>query len=142
MRDRMWGNEYRLTVICVDSYEKSVPVGRLYHPSLERGESFQSLTQLILIMESIFNKMDFPQACMSPRTFFADIEMEERPPPLSEPKEGALATFETRVIFRQHASWQGTVLWQEKGKEQSFRSVLELILLMESALSEKRQIPL
>jgi len=37
-------------------------------------------------------------------------------------------------MFRQHASWQGGVLWVEGKAEQSFRSALELILLMDSAL--------
>ena len=48
--------------------------------------------------------------------------------------KGKVATFTIRVLFRQHTSWQGTILWLEKNMEQSFRSVLELILLMDSAL--------
>jgi hypothetical protein len=39
-----------------------------------------------------------------------------------------------RVLFRQNASWQGSLTWLEEGKEESFRSVLELLLLMHSAL--------
>ena len=39
-----------------------------------------------------------------------------------------------RVLFRQHASWQGELLWLEKDARQSFRSALELITLMDSAL--------
>ena len=40
-----------------------------------------------------------------------------------------------RVIFRQNASWQGSVTWLEEEKEENFRSVLELVLLMHSATS-------
>lgn len=47
---------------------------------------------------------------------------------------GNLATFEMRILFRQNASWQGELLWMEKNARQSFRSVLELITLMDSAL--------
>ena len=39
-----------------------------------------------------------------------------------------------RILFRQNASWQGELLWMEKNARQSFRSVLELITLMDSAL--------
>ena len=42
-----------------------------------------------------------------------------------------------KVIFRQNASWQGTVLWLEANREESFRSVLEFALLLNSALDEK-----
>jgi len=49
---------------------------------------------------------------------------------------GAKATFELKILFRQHTSWQGTVVWREKKTEHSFRSVLELVLLLDSALRE------
>lgn len=39
-----------------------------------------------------------------------------------------------RILFRQNASWQGSVLWREGGQEERFRSALELVLLMDSAL--------
>ena len=50
---------------------------------------------------------------------------------------GTAATFELRILFRQHASWQGELLWLERSDRQSFRSVLELITLMDSALRAK-----
>ena len=31
---KMWGNEYRTTVVCVDAYEDGVLSGRLYNPAL------------------------------------------------------------------------------------------------------------
>jgi len=49
-------------------------------------------------------------------------------------RRGEQATFEMQIIFRQHTSWQGVITWLEEKMEQSFRSVLELILLMDSAL--------
>ena len=38
-----------------------------------------------------------------------------------------------RVLFRRNASWQGEVQWLEGEKTKSFRSVLELISLMQEA---------
>ncbi len=47
---------------------------------------------------------------------------------------GDVATFQLRILFRQNASWQGSVAWTEGRREESFRSVLELLLLMNSAM--------
>ena len=41
-----------------------------------------------------------------------------------------------RILFRQNASWQGTVLWSEGSQEERFRSALELALLLDSALEQ------
>ncbi|MBQ3574429.1 MAG: hypothetical protein IJA26_02060 [Clostridia bacterium] len=49
-------------------------------------------------------------------------------------RRGAKATFELQILFRQHSSWQGLLKWREKNIEQSFKSALELILLIDSAL--------
>ena len=40
---------------------------------------------------------------------------------------------------RQHTSWQGVITWMEERMEQSFRSVMELILLMDSALRQNEE---
>ena len=47
----------------------------------------------------------------------------------------ALATFQSTVLFRQNASWQGSLIWREKELDAPFRSVLELIGLIDNALS-------
>ncbi|MBQ7103601.1 MAG: hypothetical protein IJN89_06040, partial [Anaerotignum sp.] len=48
-----------------------------------------------------------------------------------------IATFELEIIFRQNASWQGNIVYAEKGLSSSFRSVLELLSLMDSVLIDK-----
>ena len=60
-------------------------------------------------------------------------------PPDSEIREGKLGTFALRVLFRQNASWQGSVTWLEENREESFRSALELIWLIDSALRESAE---
>ena len=39
-----------------------------------------------------------------------------------------------RVLYRQNASWQGRVVWREESRSETFRSALELLFLMHSAL--------
>jgi len=46
------------------------------------------------------------------------------------------ATFEISVKFQQNSTWQGQILWAEKNMKQSFRSVLEMLRLMDEALAE------
>ena len=50
---------------------------------------------------------------------------------------GRRETFVVQVLNTQNASWQGTVTWTDGGKTQSFRSALELIKLIDSALEEE-----
>ncbi|MEL7609933.1 MAG: hypothetical protein AAGU74_10540 [Bacillota bacterium] len=45
------------------------------------------------------------------------------------------ATFVVNVLFQQNASWQGTVSWLNQGKTLPFRSLLELLKLMDSAIA-------
>lgn len=47
-------------------------------------------------------------------------------------------TFIVNIISSQNSSWQGTVDWAEGRRRQAFRSEMELIRLMDSALSEQR----
>ncbi|MBD8990995.1 MAG: hypothetical protein EGQ87_08485 [Clostridiales bacterium] len=48
--------------------------------------------------------------------------------------QGALATFHLQVLYRRNSSWQGKLAWTEQEQAQSFRSVLELITLIESGV--------
>lgn len=132
---RLRGNEYRTTVICIDSYDKGVPTGRFYNPAKEGGTSFESLSQLLVGMEDLLDEYQLPQSFTAVRSFAAPPS---RPGSGAEAlkQEGKLATFSVRIIFRQNASWQGSVSWLEGKREESFRSVLELILLMDGALRE------
>ena len=88
----------------------------------------------LLRMEDLLDDMHFPQSFSAVRSFGAPPERTAASPPAAERQEGQRATFAVRVLFRQNASWQGSLTWLEEGKEESFRSVLELLLLMHSAL--------
>jgi hypothetical protein len=45
-------------------------------------------------------------------------------------------SFLIRVQYKENTSWQGTVHWLEERKSQTFRSLLELIMLLEEALEK------
>lgn len=126
----------RVTVVCVDSAEDGLLTGRLYNPYLSAGVEFKNLMQFLLTMETLLDELQLPQPFNAQRSFGHPEE------PLvtladSGPQRGKAATFSVRVIFRQNASWQGSVTWLEGEKEESFRSVLELVLLMYSATGDE-----
>lgn len=139
--DRMitsWSGDSRTTVLCIDSYENGVPVGRYYNPASEEGQSFQSLVQFLLKMEDTLDNLDFPKAFTVTRSF-VPLTKSIHSPPEMEYRPGEKATFLIRILFRQNTSWQGCVTWLDSSREQSFRSVLELIMLLHNALEQSNE---
>jgi NADPH:quinone reductase-like Zn-dependent oxidoreductase len=54
---------------------------------------------------------------------------------------GAQGTFVIRILNRQNATWQGIVTCVDKKEDQSFRSLLELIKLIDSSFDEEKEAP-
>ena len=136
MQPKLRGAEYRTTYVCVDSYRSQVLQGRFFHPAIDGGYTFESLTQFLKGMEQVLEITDCPTAFTTQRSF-APPAFHSTGPPAVDYQKGELATFAVRILFRQNASWQGSVVWLEGKQEQSFRSVLELIGLFNSALMQR-----
>ena len=135
MLQQVWVDESRKILVCVDSYEDGVPRGWFYCPG-QNGVYFASLSQFLLKLEDSLDERNLPQAYAPPKTFSLFLRPEGGGVLPPNPK-GAMATFELKVIFRQHTSWQGVLRWREQKAEHSFRSVLELVMLMDSALKSR-----
>lgn len=133
MIHRTWVHENRKNLICVDSYEDGVLKGRFFDAYREM-ESFGSLSQFLIRMEQILEDRQEPQSYTQARTFSQLLHSDGKDGSLSRIRRGSRATFELQILFRQHASWQGNLIWRETGMEHSFRSVLELVMLLDSAL--------
>ena len=54
-----------------------------------------------------------------------------------EKKKGCRDSFLVQIRNTQNATWQGTVTWTQSRRSESFRSALELIRLINSALEEE-----
>ena len=134
MQKHAYEDLFRRTALCIDSYEDEVPTGRIYHPCKPEGIPFRGTTRFLLEMEEILDSIQCPQSFTAARRFGSHVVESIGKTAGSAGKRGKLATFEIRILFRQNASWQGSMLWIEEGRTHSFRSVLELILLMDSAL--------
>jgi len=124
----------RSFLICVDHCDDGQFRGFLHHP--QRGESsgFKSLLQLIMRMEQTLDMENEPQSFNSMRTFFPPVALwgsEEDDIPF---RRGRKMTLAVRVLFRYNSSWQGSLTWLEEGRTEKFRSVLELLTLVHSAV--------
>ena len=133
MAAQYWRQTKKKNLVCIDAYDDGILRGRIYSPAGE-PETFASLSQFLIRMEQLLEKQQTPQSYTVPRRF-ADVPgMETAPGGCEAFRRGEKATFELQILFRQHTSWQGVLLWREENLEHSFRSVLELILLLDSAL--------
>lgn len=132
--------DMRTSIIRIYSYRDKNPQGTFYNPYYGEEIVFENLTRLLLLMEDLMDEMGSPQASIRARRFDKIPKRLERASIakqlLLSPNQEAIATFKVKVLFRQGASWQGKVRWTDEGKEVSFRSALELVKLMDSALPQ------
>lgn len=120
-------------IVRVASYQDQCPKGSLSGACLDKPVQFHSLAQLLLMMEALMDRENQPQRGEEPRSF-GQQDLLQRAVPLQS-GEKPIAAFQISVLFRQNASWQGTLVWMDRKMDAQFRSVLELIRLMDSALS-------
>ena len=66
-------------------------------------------------------------------------DLEEMLARIGMEEPGKRATFVISVLFRQNATWQGTVTWTDGRRTEPFRSALELIRLIDSTLLEQEE---
>lgn len=132
-------------VLCID---KCVPVyaGRFYHHFCKDAVKFEGLSDLLLQMEDLYDDMRFPFPGNNERHFFEKevIYMEKEMTRALEDDEmlemhGDLGTFIIRVQHRQNSSWQGRITWVEEDKTLYFRSVWEMVKLIEEAMGHNRE---
>jgi hypothetical protein len=139
-----------LVCVCIDRRAGCCFAGRMYHRFSLQAQAFCEPNQLLMQMDALFDRLNYPQRTMAERTFQAKSRsQQDRKEGKAMPKEewevvgnpaeqkGELATFVIHVMYRQNATWQGSVLWAESGQTQNFRSALELIKLMDSAMEEE-----
>lgn len=134
------GEACRVIHLYVDTYESGSMKGRWYNQGLAgAGKTFDSMVQFLTEAENLFDSMNFPQSFEAKRRFTAFQGPETGTEAGCENAKGMRGTFVIRILFRQHSSWQGIVTWIEGSGEQAFRSVLEMILLIDSALNCRRE---
>ena len=93
-------------------------------------------------MEQLYDWLRFPFPGTNSRSFGQEKKLErqteERIKIMRDEellsRHGDIGTFIVRVQHRQNSSWQGRITWMEEDRTIQFRSVWEMIKLIESAV--------
>ena len=116
----------------MDSYEDSVLKGRLYNAFSQTPIFFNSTMEFLVKMKDLMNEIECPEPFSKVRVFQQIQATSSEPARESKEYPGSVCTFMIRVLFRQNTSWQGRITWMNEKREECFRSVLELLLLIDS----------
>jgi hypothetical protein len=117
--------------------------GRLYHKYSREPMVFTDTAAMIRGMERLFDRLNFPRASTNIRSFAGPDthsirNTKEMEKVMSDHEllgqHGYQETFIVRVQHRQNSTWQGRITWMEEDKTVKFRSVWEMIKLMENAM--------
>jgi hypothetical protein len=132
--------------IYIDSNSLYSLNGRIYNISCKDAILFTGLHELLMKMEEIFDRLSMPQEVFQLRSFKQMKKPTKESVSFMGDMEISLeheqkATFIIHIKFRQNATWQGTIKWVEENKKQDFRSELEMIKLMDNALSQTSDKP-
>ncbi len=132
--------DLRTSIIRIYRYDDKNLQGTFFNPYYGEEIPFGNLTRLLLLMDDYMDEIDCPQVSIKSRSFANQPKSAERitiaEKLLPDLDQEAIATFKVKVLFRQSASWQGKLSWCEGKQETSFRSALELVKLMDSALPQ------
>ncbi len=131
-------------VLCIDRLNGEMIEGRFYHSYSHEAIPFTGTRQMTLRMEKLYDYLHFPFPGTNERTFLA----EQTPARLTKERikvmtddellsnHGDIGTFIIRVQHRQNSTWQGRITWMEENKTVQFRSVWEMIKLIEGAVDQ------
>jgi len=129
-------------VLCVNRIHGQQLSGELYHSYSPEASHFDNVEQMVFHMESLYDMLNFPHPGTKERSFTeppkSGGQNTGRSKVMSDDallsKHGDIGTFIVRVQHRQNSSWQGRITWMESDKTVYFRSIWEMIKLMESAV--------
>ena len=132
--------------MCIDNIDDGELSGRIYHCYSKEPWKFTNILQLIELADDFFDRLEFPQASTSARSFTSTqflgvdrLDKVQSPEDFIE-NRGQKGTFFLNVRYRQNSSWQGSVTWVEEQREQHFRSALELLKLIDGALDNNYEV--
>lgn len=106
-------------LVRIDSLEDGSMKGALDSVSIAAPLDFNSLTNLIITIDTLLDQQE-----ESPQSSIRQID------PTFVP------TIELEVFFRHNHTWQGRVRWDSGQKQATFKSVLELLIILEMALGD------
>ena len=113
----------REAIVTVRTYDKGLMSGCLQHPRLGKKEEFQSLSQMVLLLNGLLDLENSPNHPLP----LIHSECDNRK---------NIAVFRIQILFREHYTWQGRLVWQNENQELVFHSALELLELLDEVLED------
>lgn len=116
--------------------------GQVYSVYFDTFMEFCGTLQLLRIMESLFDTLDMPQASHENQEFHPLKRARrkgvgssiERYAQKEKKLQAECATCMVYVLYRQYNTWQGTITWLEDKTSCKFKSVLEMLKLIDDAI--------
>ena len=134
-------------VLCIDEFVNDDLSGRIYHSYQVEATKIVNKIDALEKMERLFNELNFPFPGNNERHFVKQEEHIEREKKEKMVKDdeilemhGDLGTFIIRVQHRQNSSWQGRITWVEEDKTLYFRSIWEMMKLIDEAMEKYRPV--
>lgn len=129
-------NGFRL---CIDECQNNVHKGRVYMPLSKHSIPFNDLTNMVLLVDKVYDRNDYPKAYQHKRSFYTE-ELPKHKPELKYPidkllqQQGEIASFDILVMTRQHTSWQGLIKKTSGEVIDHFDSDLDLIQIISNLI--------
>lgn len=130
-------------VCCIDEYNGFDCKGSFWHHFSTEPVLFETGTELLMKLEKLFTELNFPRPATNERRFqeYRRIYHHEEKEKVMSDKEmlmhhGEAGTFIIRVQQKQNSSWQGRITWVDEDKTVYFRSVWEMVKLIDNALQK------
>lgn len=125
--------------LCIDEYNNGEPSGRLYSGVSQKTFRFSALLPLLRELDSTLDRETAAERFDTYRSFSPTDQVRAGEWREVSHTPGRIATVIVRVHFRQNATWQGEAVWMEEKKTRCFRSALELLFLIDSAMQAQTE---
>ncbi|MBC8560442.1 hypothetical protein [Fumia xinanensis] len=135
-------------IIYLSNSPREPVCGQIYSVYYNAFMDFCGVAQLLRAMESLYDTLDMPQASCENQAFHplkrakknGDDRMIESRAGHRKSVEADQATFLVHVIYRQYNTWQGRITWMQDKTSRNFKSVFEMLKLMDDAMNGSSQI--
>ena len=133
-------------IVCVETLCNGRPQGNVFNPYLPEGIPFSGIDGLVLCVNRICDKINYPQAAFELRSLTKNRVAE--PKRITEEsgnmlldqslllaQHGKHGTLSITVLYRQHGGLQGQIVMNrgQRLRKRCFRSGLELMALLDEA---------
>lgn len=106
-------------LVAIESFEDGAMHGVLDSVGMKAPARFNSVPSLILMIDNLLDQQE-----------------ESLQPLIRQIDPSFVPTIELEVLFRHNHSWQGRVRWDSGQKQATFKSVLELLYILEMVFGD------